>query len=76
MERKYYNSASLERSLLLLERRWGISSHDFYELCINEERVEGMPRFTRSLWASLHRDFCRMRGDSFSVAVERALELA
>lgn len=77
MEKLYYSADSLERSLLGLETKWNIRSDAFYKLCIDGKRVPDMPGFTRSVWASLYRDFCRLRGDdSFSVAVGRALELA
>jgi len=74
MEKKFYNADSLERSLLVFERKFGVSSHDFYETISNGDRIEGMPGFTRSLWASLYRDYCRPRSDSFAVAVERTLQ--
>lgn len=76
MEKKYYSADSIERSLLHLERRFGLSSNDFYETIVRGDRIDGMPGFTRSLWVSLYREFCRLRGDSFSVAVERTLQPA
>jgi hypothetical protein len=76
MEKRYYNRESLERSLSSLERKFGMSSRDFYERVSSGDRVEGMPNFTRSVWASFYRDFCRLSGDEFAVTVDKTLELA
>lgn len=73
MEKLYYSQDSLERSLLGLERKFGISSHEFYERISTGERIERMPNFTRSVWASLYRDFCRLSGDAFASTVESTL---
>lgn len=76
MEKRYYSAKSLERSLELLERRYDMPSNKFYALASTAGKVEGVPSFARSVWASLYRDFIKLRGsDDFAESVERALEL-
>jgi hypothetical protein len=76
VEKRYYSAESLERVLLDLERRFGMSSEEFYAKVTAGERIEDMPGFERSVWASVYRDFCRMSGDDFASSVSRTLELA
>jgi len=74
VEKRYYSDESLERVLLSLERRHGLSSADFYAKTVAGERIEGVSGFTRNVWTSMYREFCRLRGDdAFVVGVERAL---
>jgi hypothetical protein len=73
MEKRYYGAESLERSLLDLERRHSMSSADFYERATTDGAVPGVPQFDRSVWASLYRDFLRLRDDDFAMSVERTV---
>lgn len=73
MEKKVYNAESLAASLALFERKYGLSSSAFYEMTEAGERIDGISGFSRSLWTSLYRDYCRMR-DDFTLSVERTLE--
>jgi hypothetical protein len=74
VKRKYYNAESLGRALSALEREHGMSSAEFYAKAAAGEKVAGVPGFTRALWTSLYRDFCRLGGDDFALSVQRTLQ--
>jgi hypothetical protein len=76
MEKRYYNAESLEQALGNLESQFGLTSASFYEKVLAGEQVDGMPRFHRSVWASLYRDYCRMHERDFASSVGRALQFA
>jgi hypothetical protein len=74
MEKNYYNAASLERVLLFFERRYGLSSDEFFEKHLADEPpVERVPGFHRHAWASFYRDFRRLSGRSFAEHAEGVL---
>jgi hypothetical protein len=77
MQRRYYNSASLERAISSLEQRYGMSSADFYAAHqADDPALDSMPRRLRNLWASLYRDWRRLSGEDFVEQVEREAEFA
>jgi hypothetical protein len=82
LRRTTYNTASLEHTLGVLEERYGMSSDEFYEAHVGEgERVEGIPRFDRHVWASFYREARNGHGRRASngrgrVHTRRSLELA
>ncbi len=63
MEKRYLTPAAVERTLLSYERKFDLSTAEFYEAhLIDAERVKEIPRRHRHLWASLHRTLERMSG--------------
>lgn len=77
MPMDYYDLNSLSQALNLLEKRYEISSKEFYE----SHKIDGpaaakVPGFHRHLWASFYQDVQRMSGSSFVASVERTLEYA
>jgi hypothetical protein len=65
MEKRYITPVSVERTLLIYERRFGISSVDFYEAYysgLGSDALADIPRHHRSRWASLYRTLERMTG--------------
>lgn len=72
MEKKFYDSASLERSLRSLEETYGCSSEEVYARSSRNERIEGVPNRIRHMWMSLYVEACE-RGGDFVGAVRRAL---
>jgi hypothetical protein len=76
MQRHSYNAASLERSLLALEKRFGMDSATFMRA--HEEdapSIAGIPGFVRHTWASFYVDWQRLSGEDFGSRVARELEL-
>ena len=76
MKKRYYDAASLERVLVSLERRYGMSSAEFYDRHRADEPLPGVPGFHRIVWASFYRDVKRMRGDDFAEHARHVLELS
>ena len=73
MDKKYYNTESLERSLRSFERRYGLSSKDVHESSVRGERIEGLSPRNRHMWMSLYVELCESGHDKFALSVERAL---
>jgi hypothetical protein len=76
MEKRYYNAASLERSLDAFERTFGMTSEAFmraYEA--DDAAIERIPRFQQHTWASFYVDWQRLSGEDFGAQVARDLEL-
>jgi hypothetical protein len=65
VETRYLTVPDVERSLLVLERHYGLSTTEFYERYYsdrNDPRLSAIPQRHRSLWASLRRTHERMTG--------------
>jgi hypothetical protein len=76
VEKHYYNAASLERVLLSFERRYALSSDEFYAEHRQGALLPAVPAFHRHAWASFYRDFRRLsEGRSFAENAERVLAL-
>ena len=77
MTRYFYNGASLEHVLGVLEERYGLSSEDFYEAHVAGAPLEHIPRFHQHVWASFYRE-ARTIGasDGFASRAQRVFELA
>jgi hypothetical protein len=77
MERLLHDSGDVAEMLVLFERRFGMSSDEFYERHLADEPLD-MARFERHVWASFYRDSLRVgfAEGSFAARAERALELA
>ena len=79
MERRYYDSESISRSLSVLEKRFELSSADFYKAHqLDCESIAHIPHFHRNLWAGLYRTQFRLSEDAelLVAQVERTLEYA
>jgi hypothetical protein len=77
MEKRYYTATSIERVLHTYERRYEISSDEFYGAhTTDDERLAGMPGFHRQAWAGFYRTWLRMTDTGFVAQAERELELA
>lgn len=71
-----YNAATLDRALLLLERRFGLSSADFFDAHRRDDpQLHEMPQRLRQLWANLYRERRRLGEDPLIGEVERELAL-
>jgi hypothetical protein len=77
MQKRYYNAASLERSLGAFERLYGMSSDEFYKAHSapgdDSPLLKDVPRFERHVWASFYRELRRLNGEDFAERVEREL---
>jgi hypothetical protein len=77
MEKRYYDAASIERTLRVFERKYGLSSEEFFEAHVaDDERVAEMPGWHRQPWASFYRTWLRLSGGGFAAQAARELELA
>jgi hypothetical protein len=76
VDKCYYDASSLDRTLVALERRYGMPSREFYELHVAGELSAEISNFDRHVWASFYRDLCRMRGDDPCHVAEYVLEPA
>lgn len=77
MDKHYYNAASVERTLRAFERRYGMSSDEFFRAHVaDDERVAAVPASHRQPWAGFYRTWLRMSGGGFAARAERELELA
>lgn len=77
MEKRYYNSSSLERVLQAFERGYGMPSADFFAAHVSDdERVVSIPGVHRQAWAGFYRAWRRMSDSGFADRAERELELA
>jgi hypothetical protein len=79
MDKRYLTVADVERSLLVYERTFGMSSRDFYDARYegDEARIADVPSRHRFLWASLCRTLDRMNGGgTLAGQIERELEPA
>lgn len=77
IEKRYYNSATLERTLAVYERHYGMSSEDFYEAHLADApEVKAIPRHQRSSWASFVRELRELDGGDLPGHVSRELEPA
>lgn len=61
MKKRYYDAGSIARALLEFERRYGVSTTEFYESYCNGVVFEDIPRFVQHVWGSFHRDYERLR---------------
>jgi hypothetical protein len=77
VERHYYDVSTLGRTLLALEREYGMASADFYAAHCAGEALESIPGFNRHVWASFYRDFLRLsEGADLAAHSEQVLCLA
>jgi hypothetical protein len=78
MEKRYYNAATLERSLRVFEERYALDSATCFAMrqSGDEAGVEHIPRFHQHVWASFYRKWKRLSGEDFVQHVERELEPA
>jgi hypothetical protein len=76
----HYDLDSLSRALGMLEKRYELSSDQFFEAHrVDDPIAEAIPGFHRHLWASFYMDVQRMRGPEpigaeFVEGVGRVLE--
>ena len=61
MGRHYYNADSLRGELLAFEKRYGLSSADFYERHAQGNTPEVVTLFDRVVWSDTYREACRLR---------------
>jgi hypothetical protein len=73
VEKNYYNAASIERVLVAFERRYGLTSEEFFAKHLDDAPLVDMPGFHRHAWASFYRDFRRLSGGPFTENAERLL---
>ena len=74
MDKKYYNTESLEKSLRSFERAFGMSSKDVYERSSRGEHIDGLPTRNRHVWMSVYVELCETgHADEFVSSVERTL---
>lgn len=79
MEKRYYNTTSIEEALHVFERAYELDSEDFHRAHVgDDELVAHVPGFHRQTWAGFYRTWKRMSGSggSFAEQVERELEPA
>ena len=77
MKRRYYNAASLERTLRAFERKYGMTSEAFFRAHLaDDEAVVSVPGSHRQAWAGFYRTWLRMTDGGFAARAERELELA
>jgi hypothetical protein len=76
MDKMYYDAASLERVLLAFERRYEMSSAEFYGRYSSDDELPEISRFNQHAWASFYRDVTRLSGGDFAAGAERVLALA
>jgi hypothetical protein len=79
MDKRYLTVADVERSLLVYERTFGMSSREFYAAHYDggDDRITNVPSRHRFLWASLCRTLDRMNGGgTLAGQIERELEPA
>ena len=77
MEERYYNAASIERTLRAFERRYKMTSDDFFHAHVTDhESIASVPGSHRQPWAGFYRTWLRMSGGGFAARAERELELA
>ena len=76
MEKRTYSANSLERVLLSFERRYEMSSAEFYGRHAADEPLPEISGFHRHVWASFFRDVRRLRGDDFAQHAEDILQLS
>jgi hypothetical protein len=78
VEKRYYDTRTLERALDVYEAHFGLRSSEFYEAHqADDERVATIPRRHRQHWASFYREWEEFRGeDDFAGQVRRQLEPA
>lgn len=77
MEKRYITIPDVERSLLVYERHFGMSSAELYDAHYADDgRVAHIPRRHRARWASLYRTLRRMSGGTLAERIERELEPA
>ena len=74
--KRYYDAQALEHVLAALERRYGMSSTEFYSRHMADEPLDVLTGFHRHVWASFHRDALRMRSGGFAQHAEDVLALA
>jgi hypothetical protein len=54
IEKRYYTAATLEDALSRYETEYGMTSAEFFQAHRTDaDRLEGIPGFERSVWASL-----------------------
>lgn len=71
-----YNSATLDRALLLFERKFGRDSADFFAAHRRDDpALKEMPQRLRQLWVNLYRERQRLGEDALIDEVERELAL-
>ncbi len=76
MEKRYYNAASVERTLRAFERRYGMPSDDFFRCHVAGDPIPAVAAWHRQAWAGFYRAWLRMSGGGFAARAERELELA
>ena len=80
MDYTTYSAASLERVLQSFEQTYGLTSREFMaaHMAGDDERLAGMPGFTRHSWASFYAECEELQGsaDDFAENVEHELALA
>lgn len=60
VERSYYTAADLRQELEDFERRYGMSSADFYDAYARRSVPASVVSFDRVVWADTYREACRM----------------
>lgn len=75
IERQYYNTTTLEKTLAVYEAHFGLSSDAFYEAYREGETMGGLSSYQAHMWASFYREYHRLTGD-MARRIERELELA
>jgi len=77
MKKRSYNAASIERTLRAFERRYEMTSEDFFRAHVADDTsVAAVPGSHRQPWAGFYRTWLRMSGGGFAARAERELELA
>jgi hypothetical protein len=78
VEKRYMTAPAVERTLLVFERKFALSTAEFYEAHYDDApTVAHIPRRHRALWASMHRTHMRlMGGGALADRIERELEPA
>ena len=59
-KRCYYNAATLRQELLAFEKRYGLSSADFYAAHRRGETPNTVSQFDRVVWADTYGESCRL----------------
>jgi pyrroloquinoline quinone (PQQ) biosynthesis protein C len=75
MDRSYYSAGSIRAGLASMERRYKMSSAEFYRRYQNDElSCELVPRYAANLWAGLYEEL-KAAGDDSALAeqVDRLL---